>query len=104
MTVRIPDQRPIRPNLIGLIIPIMHFEFIGKVTAGILRAFDQLNIEKEISDRYRIVSACSQGECDREELLLRQLSEETDGLIVFPIHNHQVQAGKRDPRVYEAIV
>jgi DNA-binding LacI/PurR family transcriptional regulator len=104
--VRRPDRmrNPARRSgLIGLIIPIMHFEFIGKVAAGILKALDERNEGKSVNSRYRMISACSQGECEREGRLLRELSEEVDGLVVFPIHNHQVQAGKRDRAAFEAV-
>jgi DNA-binding LacI/PurR family transcriptional regulator len=92
-------------RLIGLIIPIMHFEFIGKVTEGILKELDEVhNAGKSINQRYRIITACSQGDCKREGDLLKELVNEVDGIILFPVHNHQVQAGDRDAEPFTTVV
>lgn len=92
---------PSRARVIAVISPgLMHSEFLDKMISGILTAINSYNEGKPDDERFRIIMSSADRDVAREGKLLRELSEEADGIMIYPVHS--LLAGKESERDAEA--
>ncbi len=89
-----------RTRLIGLVTTSIQFEFIAKVTEGILSRLQEVNGEGKQDQKYRLVIEWSQDDCRREGELLEELKTQADGIILLPVHS--VEASGRAVKTFDA--
>jgi DNA-binding LacI/PurR family transcriptional regulator len=92
------QKRTTRPGLIGLVAPSLHFDFIRNVTEGIAATLDRWNADKATTQRYRLLCAYSKDSWTDEGKLLRQMSQEVDGIILCP-----TPTGERDRDAFDLL-